>query len=145
MPPSHPLPGVIVKRLANLLAALAVLCIPALAHAGEFDGIYQVSGDSGYVVLYQTGTMLIVVDLAPTATDGTNITGTWNRTTVGTIVGRTATMQISDHVHVQTSIWTFNSDGSVTVTTPSCQPATGYTGDDACDMLGRTVTINKLL
>lgn len=133
------------KRLGNLIAALATLCIPALAQAGEFDGIYRAQGESGYVVLYQTGTTLVVVDLTPTGTDGTNIVGSWNRTMIGTVIGRRATLQISDHVHVQTSYWDFNTDGSVTVTTPSCTPAAGYTGSDACDMLNQTVTVNKLM
>lgn len=133
------------KRLGTFLAVLATSCIPTLSQAGDLDGIYRPNGETGYVMIYQTGSTVIAVELEPTGTDGTSIQGNWQSTRVGTLIGRRVTMYVSDHVHTQTSNWDFNTDGSVTVTTPSCTPAAGYAGTDACDMLGITHTLNKLM
>jgi hypothetical protein len=121
------------------------LCFPALSQAGELDGIYRVPQETGYILIYQTGATVVAVELEPTSTDGTNIQGSWQSTKIGTLAGRTVTMNTSDHVHTQTSYWAFGTDGSITVTTPTCTPAAGYAGTDACDMLGQTYILNKMM
>lgn len=133
------------RKIKCLLLAMAGIALPGAAFsAGQYDGIYQVSGDTGYVMMYQTGNNIIAFDLAATGSDGTSISGNWNRTTIGALNGNVATVNVADHVHTQASSWVFNADGSITVTTSSCKPAPGYTGADACDMLGKVVTVKKL-
>lgn len=134
------------KILNKFVAGLLALSASGMCLAGQYDGIYQAVGSTEYTVVYHDAAgAFYQINVTLTAVDGTSLNGIWNGTNIGTITGNVATTNIATHFHTQTNVWTFNADGTASVTATSCTPTPAFVNDPtACDMLGTIITVNKL-
>lgn len=134
------------KILHKFAAGLLALSASGMCLAGQYDGIYQAVGGTDYTIIYHDAAgAFYQINVTLTAVDGTSPNGIWNGTNIGTITGNVATTNIADHIRTQINVWTFNADGSASVTATSCTPAPAFVNDlTVCDMLGTVITVNKL-